>query len=89
MADRDYKAEASRESPERKKRRNERKRARYQLEKEGKVSRNDGKVVHHKKPLGDGGSNKKSNLAVQSKSKSNSEGGNRQPRSGKSKGGRN
>ena len=86
---RDYKAEAARESPERQERRRERKRARYAMEKEGKVSRNDGKVVHHKKPLGSGGSNSRSNLAVQSKKASNSEGGNRQPKSGKRKGGSN
>jgi len=47
-------------------------RARYQLEKEGKVSPNDGKDVGHKKALGKGGTNAKSNLEVQSVSENRS-----------------
>jgi hypothetical protein len=43
--------------------------ARRQLEKEGKVSKGDGKDVHHKKPLRSGGSNKRSNLQATSRSK--------------------
>lgn len=39
-------------------------RARYQLEKEGKVKPNDGKDVDHKKPLSKGGTNDRSNLRV-------------------------
>ena len=46
---------------------NTRHRARYQLEKEGKVSPNDGKDVAHKKALSKGGSNGTANLSVQSK----------------------
>lgn len=41
-----------------------RKKARYEMEKEGKVSKGDGKHVDHKKPLTNGGSNSKSNLQV-------------------------
>jgi hypothetical protein len=44
-------------------------RARYQLEKEGKVKKGDGKDVAHKKPLSKGGSNKRTNLEVQSRAK--------------------
>jgi len=40
-------------------------RARYELEKEGKVSPNDGKDVAHKQPVSKGGSNARSNLKVQ------------------------
>lgn len=43
--------------------------ARATLEKEGRVSKGDGKDVHHKKPLRSGGSNKRSNLQVTSRSK--------------------
>jgi hypothetical protein len=43
--------------------------ARAKLAKEGKVHKGDGKDVHHKKPQRSGGSNKRSNLAVVSKSK--------------------
>jgi hypothetical protein len=42
------------------------------MEKDGKVSKGDGKDVAHKKPLAKGGSNKKSNLTVSSKSKNRS-----------------
>lgn len=61
-------------------RRNARKKARYQLEKEGLVHKNDGKHVDHKKPLSKGGSTKRSNLRVISAKKNvtyarNSKGG--------------
>jgi len=46
----------------------QRKRARRELEREGRVREHDGKDVDHKKPLSKGGSNSKSNLAVKSKS---------------------
>ena len=49
-----------------------RKKARYQLEKEGKVKKFDGKDVDHKKPLSKGGSTKRPNLRVQSASKNRS-----------------
>jgi 5-methylcytosine-specific restriction endonuclease McrA len=42
--------------------------ARRELEKEGKVSKGDGKDVDHKKPLSKGGSTSRSNLRVTSKS---------------------
>lgn len=45
-----------------------RKKARRELEAEGKVKPFDGKDVDHKTPLKRGGSNGKSNLRVQSKS---------------------
>ncbi len=41
--------------------------ARRQLEKEGRVSKGDGKDVDHKKPLSKGGSTSRSNLRVTSK----------------------
>ena len=43
-------------------------RARYAMEKAGKVSPKDGKDVGHKNAVGKGGSNHTSNLKVQSKS---------------------
>jgi 5-methylcytosine-specific restriction endonuclease McrA len=46
--------------------------ARRMLEKEGKVSKGDGKDVDHKKPLSKGGGNGKSNLRVTSKSSNRS-----------------
>jgi hypothetical protein len=42
--------------------------ARRKLEKEGKVSKGDGKDVDHRKPLRAGGSNSRSNLRVKSRS---------------------
>lgn len=42
-------------------------RARYAMEKDGKVAPKDGKDVGHKVAVGKGGSNAPSNLAVQSK----------------------
>ena len=41
-----------------------RKKARYDMEKAGKVKKFDGKQIDHKTPLSKGGSNKKSNLRV-------------------------
>lgn len=61
---RNYKQEAATESPERKKARRERNRARYQLMKQGKVKKGDGKEVDHKVPLSYGGSNSPRNLRV-------------------------
>jgi len=51
---------------------NARHRARYQLEKEGKVRRNDGKDVGHKRAISKGGGNHRGNLEVQSKSENRS-----------------
>ena len=69
---RDYKNEykAYHSKPEQREKNNARKRARYALEKGGVVSKGDGKDIAHKdnNPL----NNKRSNLAVQSKSKNRS-----------------
>ena len=43
--------------------------ARAIMAKEGKVKKGDGKDVDHKKPLREGGGNKRSNLRVQTASK--------------------
>lgn len=86
---RDYKREAANESPERRKARAKRNKARRELMREGKVSKGDGKVVNHKKPLSKGGSTSRSNLEVQSKKASHREGGKLQPKSAKARGGRN
>jgi hypothetical protein len=65
---RDYKKEykAYQGSPEQIKKRSQRNKARRKLEKEGRVSKNDGKDVDHKKGVTKG--NGKANLRVQSKS---------------------
>ena len=55
-------------SEEQKKKRAARNKARRQLEREGKVSKGDGKDVDHKKPLATGGSNARSNLKAVPKS---------------------
>ena len=68
---RDYKKEYREyhSRPEQKKNRAERNAARRLLEREGLVHKGDGKDVDHKKPLDKGGSNDRSNLRVQTKSK--------------------
>ena len=58
--------------PEQIKKRDARNKARSEMEKDGKVSKGDGKDVDHKTPLSKGGSNGKSNLRVVSKSASRS-----------------
>lgn len=45
--------------------REQRNQARAMLEKEGRVHKGDGKDVNHIKPVRDGGSNKRSNLNVE------------------------
>lgn len=61
--DRDYKAEQQYDGrPDVKKRRAMRNAARRAMEKDGKVSKGDGKDVDHKRPLTKGGTNNKSNL---------------------------
>lgn len=57
-----------------KKERAQRNAARTLMEKEGKVSKGDGKDVDHKKPLSKGGSNSRSNLKVQSRAKNRGHG---------------
>jgi hypothetical protein len=69
---RDYKQEAATESDARRKARAQRNKARRQLEKEGKVHKFDNRQVDHIKPLGMGGSNKRSNLRVRSQAANSS-----------------
>lgn len=89
MSERDYTKERLAESPQRRKDRAKRNKARRQLEREGKVSKGDDKVVNHKRALSKGGGTARSNLSVHSQKASNREGGKLQPKSGKAKGGRN
>jgi len=63
---RDYTRERLLESPERRKKRAARNKARRMLMREGKVSKGDGKDVDHKKPLRAGGTSSKGNLRVRS-----------------------
>jgi len=56
-------------TPTQKKLRAKRNAARRKMEKAGKVRKNDGKDVDHKRQLSKGGSNKMSNLRVVSKKK--------------------
>lgn len=86
---RDYQAEYARESTERKKNRAKRNKARREMIREGKAHVGDGKVVNHKKALSKGGGTGRSNLEMQGRKASNSEGGRLQPKSGKRKGGKN
>lgn len=60
--------------PEQRKNRAKRNSARSRMMKEGKVKKGDGKDVGHKKPLSKGGSNSRSNIAVQSASKNRGHG---------------
>ena len=53
--------------PDQVEKRVKRNQARAELMKDGKVSKGDGKDVDHKKPLKNGGTNAKSNLAVKEK----------------------
>ena len=48
--------------------------ARRQMEKEGRVSKGDGRDVAHKRPLSKGGTNARGNLKVQSKRKNRGHG---------------
>lgn len=61
--------------PEQRKKRSKRVLARRKLEKEGKVSKGDGKDVDHKKGLRSGGGNSRSNLRVRSRSANRSDNG--------------
>lgn len=49
-------------------------RLRYKMEKEGKVSKGDGKQIDHKKPRSKGGTDARSNLRIVSKSKNSAHG---------------
>ncbi len=86
---RDYTKERLAESPERRKKRAIRNNARREALRTGKAKKHDGTVVNHKTPLSKGGSNAKSNRAIQSRSASNKEGGRLQPLAAKKRGGRN
>ena len=68
--ERDYKKEYANyhSKPEQKKNRAKRNNARRRFEREGRVSKGDGKDVDHKNKLKNGGSNNDSNLRVRSKS---------------------
>ncbi len=62
-------------SPKQKKNRALRNAARRRAEKNGRVSKGDGKDVDHKRKLKDGGSNKKSNTRIKSKSANRADNG--------------
>jgi hypothetical protein len=62
-------------TPKAKKDRAARNQARAEAERDGRVKKGDGKDVDHKKPLRKGGSNKKSNTRVVSKSKNRANNG--------------
>jgi hypothetical protein len=74
---RDYKKEYANyhSKPEQKKKRAMRNKARADAVKDGRARKGDGKDVHHKKPLRNGGSNAKSNTAVVSKSRNRADNG--------------
>jgi len=63
--------------PEQRKKRSKRVLARRKLEKEGTVSKGDGKDVDHKTALRSGGGNSRSNLRVRSRSSNRSDNGHR------------
>lgn len=86
---RNYQKEYANERPERRKERAMRNKARRELMAEGKLSKGDGKVADHKKPLSKGGSTSRSNVRVQSASASHSQGGKLQKVADKRRGGRN
>lgn len=70
---RDYQKENEYKSrPDQIKKRVARNKARRMMEREGLVSKGDGKHVDHKKPLSKGGSNSRSNLRVRSASANSS-----------------
>lgn len=66
MMARNYKREYElyHDTEEQKKNRAKRNNARRRMEREGKVSKGDGKDVDHREPLSKGGGNGKSNLRV-------------------------
>lgn len=76
-------------SPEQKKNRAARNKARASAERAGKVSKGDGKDVGHRKSLKSGGSKSVSNTKVQSRSSNRSHGGKIGSKAGKARGGRN
>jgi len=85
---RNYTRERLNETKARKKARAARGRARYAMEKAGRVKKGDGKTVEHKKPLSKGGSNGRKNLTTKSYSANSKQGGKMGNRAGKARGGR-
>lgn len=77
MTKRNYKKEYRdyHSKPEQKRKRAQRNQARAEAERDGKVRKGDGKDVDHKKPLRSGGSNKKSNTRVRSRSANRADNG--------------
>jgi hypothetical protein len=75
--ERDYKAEYENyhSKPEQKKNRAKRNGARRKFEREGRVSKGDGKDVDHKNPIRSGGGNGAGNLRVRSKSANRADNG--------------
>lgn len=61
--------------PEQRKKRSKRVLARRKMEKEGKVSKGDGKDVDHKNSMRSGGGNSRKNLRVRSRSSNRSDNG--------------
>jgi 5-methylcytosine-specific restriction endonuclease McrA len=76
---RDYKKEYAsyHSSPEQKRKRAMRNKARRRAEREGKVRKGDGKDVDHKRPLRSGGSNSSKNTRVRSRSANRADNGGR------------
>jgi hypothetical protein len=83
-AKRNYTRERLRETKARKEARKARGRARTAMG----LKDGDKRVVGHKKPLTKGGSNKKSNLRIETKSQSNKQGGKMVPKAKAALGGR-
>jgi len=74
---RDYKAEYAKYqgTPEQKKKRAQRNKARRQAIKEGKAKKGDGKDIDHKRPMRDGGKTTKGNTRVRSRSANRADNG--------------
>ncbi len=66
--------ERHQETPVEIKKREARNKARYDLERDGKVHKGDGLDVDHKRPLAEGGGNEPSNWRVRSRHANRSEG---------------
>ncbi len=85
---RNYKKEykTTHSSTKAKKQRAARNKARAEAVKDGKVEKGDGKDIDHKNPLRSGGSTKKSNTRVRSKSANRADNGHRKGEKQKRKG---
>ena len=86
-AKRDYSREYEKYhgTPEQKKKRADRNKARRQAEKKGQVKKGDGKDVDHKKPMRDGGKTTEGNTRVRSRSANRADNGGRGGRPKKKK----